>query len=196
MGRDVGGHANSNTAGTVEEQIGYPRREDNGLFVAAVVVLFEVDRILVDVGDELFGNRRHPHFGVAHGSGRIAIDGAEVALTVDERVAHGEGLGEPNHCVIDGNVVVGVVAAEYVSDDASALAVAGVCPGAGVEHAPDDAPLNGLEAVLDPWERARHDHTHGVVEIALAHLDFDATWANRGSRLHGHGDAPAWGNGS
>ena len=44
----------------------------------------EVDGFLVDVGEQLVRDPGHAHFGVAHRRGRIAVDGAEVALAVDQ----------------------------------------------------------------------------------------------------------------
>ena len=66
-----------------------------------VVVRDEVDGLLVDVGEQLLRDPRHPHFGVAHRRGRIAVDRAEVALAVDEQVAHRERLGHAHDRVVD-----------------------------------------------------------------------------------------------
>ena len=62
--------------------------------------------------------------GVPVGRGGVAVDRAEVALPVDERVAHREVLGEADHRVVDDCVAVRVVLAEHVADDRRALAVA------------------------------------------------------------------------
>ena len=52
-----------------------------------VVVGHEVDGLHVDVGEHLAGDAHHAALGVTHGRGRIAVDGAEVALAVDQRIA-------------------------------------------------------------------------------------------------------------
>ena len=62
---------------------------------------------------------REARLGVPVGRRRIAVDRAEVALAVDERVAHREVLREADHRVVDGCVAVRVVLAEHVADDAS-----------------------------------------------------------------------------
>ena len=59
--------------------------------------------------------------GVAHGGGAIAIDIAEIALAVDQRVALGEILGEAHQGVVDRLVAVRVELADDVADDAGAL---------------------------------------------------------------------------
>ena len=74
---------------------------------------------------------REARLGVAHGGRRVAVDGAEVALAVDERVAHGEGLREAHHRLVDGGVAVRVVLTEDLTDDAwrsSCTAESGVRP--------------------------------------------------------------------
>jgi hypothetical protein len=47
--RDVGGHADGDAAGAVDEQIGEARRQNDGLALGIIVVVLEVDRVLVDV---------------------------------------------------------------------------------------------------------------------------------------------------
>ena len=83
----------------------------------------EVDALLVDVGEELDGELGEARFGVAVRGRRIAVDRAEVALPVDERVAHREVLREADHRVVDAGVAVRVVVGEHVADDLGALAV-------------------------------------------------------------------------
>ena len=65
----------------------------------------------------------HPALGVTHGRRRIAVDRAEVALTVDEHVAHREVLGHADERVVDRAVAVRVVLTDDVADDARALEV-------------------------------------------------------------------------
>jgi hypothetical protein len=66
---------------------------------------------------------RQARLGVAVGRRRVAVDRAEVALAVDERVAHREVLREADHRVVDAGVAVRVVLAEHVADDRGALLV-------------------------------------------------------------------------
>ena len=58
---------------------------------------------------------RHPHFGVTHGRGVVAVHRTEVALTVDQHVAHGEILRHPDDGVIHGDVAMRVFT-DYVTD--------------------------------------------------------------------------------
>ena len=60
-------------------------------------------------------------FGVTIGRGRIAVDRAEVALSIDQRIAQGKRLRQANQRVIHREVAVRVVFAHHFSDDAGAL---------------------------------------------------------------------------
>ena len=88
--RDVGRHADRDAGRAIDQQIGNAGGKDFGLEFAFVVVGAEIDGFLVDVFEQRGGDAREPGFGVPHGRGRIAIDRAEVALAIDQRIAHGE----------------------------------------------------------------------------------------------------------
>ena len=100
VGRDVGGHADGDALAAVDQQVREPRRQDVGLFVTAVEVGREVDGVLVDVGQQLHGQRRQSTLGVAVRRRGVAR-GAEVAVGVDEAVADTEVLAEPDQRVVD-----------------------------------------------------------------------------------------------
>ena len=72
-----------------------------GSLLALVVVRLEVDRVLVDVGEQRVGDLGEPRLGVAHGRRRIAVHRAEVALPVDQRQAHREVLRHAHQRVVD-----------------------------------------------------------------------------------------------
>ena len=59
--------------------------------------------------------------GVAHGGGVIAVDIAEIALPVDQRIALREILREPHQRVIDRLVAVRMELADHVADHARAF---------------------------------------------------------------------------
>ena len=120
--RDGGRHADGDAAGTVGEQIGKGRRQHDGLFVLAVIGGAEIDRVLVEAFQQRLGGFRQAAFGVAHGGGVIAVDIAEIALAVDQRIAHGEFLRETHQRVIDGLVAMGMVFADDVAHHAGAFA--------------------------------------------------------------------------
>ena len=64
---------------------------------------------------------------------------------------------------------MGVVFAQAVAHDAGALAVGLVGRVAQFQHGVEDAPLHGLEAVLDPGQGALEDDVLRVGDHAVVH---------------------------
>ena len=178
--RDVGRHADRDAAGAVDQKIGKARRQHHRLALGIVVIGLEIDGVLVEILDQRAGDAFEAHFGVAHGRRRIAVDRAEVALPVDQRQAHGEILRHAHQRVVDRLVAVRMIFADHVADDAGGFAVRLVPLVAVLVHRVEDAPMHGLEPVARIRQRARHDHAHGVIEVALLHLLGDRNRANIG----------------
>ena len=168
--RDVGGHAHGDAGCAVDQEVRKARRQDERLLLAPVVVRLEVDRVGVEVAQHLARQGRQPRFGVPHRGSRIVVDRAEVALAVDQRVAHGEVLRQPHERVVDRRVAVRVVVAHHVADDAGALGVRPVGLQAVLVHREQHAAVDGLEPVAGVGQRPAHDHRHRVVEVGGAHL--------------------------
>ena len=173
VGRDAGGHAHGDALGAIHQQIREARRQDDGLFHAAVVVGDEIHRVLVDVPHHLVGHPRQAGLGVAHGRRGIPVDGAEVALAIHQHVAHGKGLGHADEGVVDRRVAMGMVLAHHVADGAGGLLVGPVPVVARLLHGKEHPAVHGLEAVADIGQGPAHDDAHGVVQVGLPHLFFD-----------------------
>ncbi len=171
---DVGGHADGDATGAVDQQVREAAGQDRRLLRAAVVVRGEVDRVLVDVAQHLHGQRRQPRLGVPHGGRWVVARGAEVAVAVDQRVAQRPGLGEAHQGVVDRRVAVRVVVTHDVTDDARTLEVTAVRAVTTVVHRVQDAAVHRLEAVTDLRQRPADNDRHRVVEVRPLHLDFDA----------------------
>ncbi len=181
---DVGGHADGNAGGAVDEQVREARREDDGLLLAVVVVGLEVDGVLLDLAHHLDGERRHLALGVPHGGGLVVALAAEVALAGHQRVPHGPRLREAHEGVVDGGVAVGVVEAHDLAHHAGALVPAAVRAVAAVPHRVQDATVDGLEPVAHVRQGAPHDDAHCVVEVGALdlHLEVDGVNAPEGGR--------------
>ena len=67
--RDVGRHADRDTAGAVGQQVGEPAGQHGRLLHPAVVVRDEIDCLLVDFAQHLHRQRSQPRFGVPHAAG-------------------------------------------------------------------------------------------------------------------------------
>ena len=171
--RYVGRHADGDTRGAVDQQVRHPGRQHRRLRLGFVVVRDEIDRFLVDVGQQLRGEARHAHLGVAHRGRGVAVHRAEVALSVDEQVAHRERLRHAHDGVVHRRVAVRVVLADHVADDARRLLVGLVPVVAELAHRVQHAAMHGLQAVADVGQRAPHDHAHRVIEVRPLHLVFE-----------------------
>ena len=165
--RNAGGHANGDTGGAIGQQVGKGRRQHHRLLVFAVVGAPEVDGVLVEAVEQRLGHRRQPRLGVAHRCRGIAVDVAEVALALDQRIAHGEVLGEANQRLVDGRIAVRVVAADDVADDPGALLEPGCRVQTQLAHRVEQAAMHRLQPVARIGERAANDGRDGVGQIAL-----------------------------
>ena len=165
--RDVGRHADGDAGGAVGEQVGEIGRQHRRLLLAPVVVGAEIDRVLVDAVEQPRGDLGQPRLGVAVGGRVIAVDVAEIALAVDQRIAHGEVLGEARQRVVDRLVAVRVEVAHRVADDLGAFPELALRAEPQLLHGVEDAPMHGLQAVAHVGQRAVHDGGERVGEIAL-----------------------------
>ena len=178
--RNIGRHADRDAAGAVDQQIGKARRQHHRLVLVAVVVGLEIDGVLVDVVEQRHRRLGQPAFGVAHGRRRIAVDRAEIALPVDQLQAHGKILRHAHQRVVDRLVAVRVIFAHHVADHARRFDVFLVGRVALLVHRKENAPVHRLQAVAHVGQRARHDHAHGVIEIAALHFLGDRDGAHIG----------------
>ncbi len=136
----------------------------------AVEVVAEIDGIHVDVGEQFLAHLGHAGFGVTHGCRAVAVHAAEIALTVDQRVAHREILRHAHERVVNGNIAVRVILAQHLADDARAFLVRRIGTHPQVVHRVENAAVNRLKSVARVGQRSRDDHAHGVIEIRFAHL--------------------------
>ena len=171
--RHAGRHADGDAGGAVEQEVRQPRRQHHRLVHGVVEVGLEVDRVAVEVGEHLGGDGREAGLGVSHLRGRVTVDGAEVALAGDERVAERERLREAHEGVVDGGVAVGMELAHHLADDARRLLERRGRPDAELLHPEQHPALHGFEAVAHVRQRARDDDRHRVVEVRVPHLVFD-----------------------
>ncbi len=99
--RDRGRHADRDALRAVGQKIRKSAGQNARLFRRAVVTRAELDAVLVDAIKQEPRDIGHAGFGVAVGGGIIAVDVAEIALAVDQRIARGKILREPHHGVVD-----------------------------------------------------------------------------------------------
>ena len=165
--RDRGRHADRDALRAVGEQVREGGRQHDRLLVGLVVGLAEIDRVLVDALEQQPRHFGQPRLGVAHGRGVIAVDIAEIALPVDQRIALGEILRHAHEGVVDRLVAVRVELTHHVADDAGAFL--GRRPGIEAQqaHGVQDAAVDRLQPVARIRQRPVHDGGERVGEIAL-----------------------------
>ncbi len=166
--RDGGGHADRDAGGAVGQQVGEAAGQHDGLVLLAVVVGAEIHRVVVDAVQHGAGDRGHPRLGVAHGRRVIAVDVAEIALALDQRVAGGEILRQAHQRVVDRGLAVRVVLADHVADHAGAFLEPGGRVQPQLVHGVDQPAVHRLQPVAHVRQGARHDGGQRVGEIALA----------------------------
>ena len=165
--RDRGRHADGDAGRTVGQQVGKAARQHDRLFRRAVVVGAEIDGVLVDALQQRLGDLGQPRLGVAHGRGVIAVDIAEIALPLDQRIADGEFLGEPHQRVVDRLVAMRVILADHVADHARALLEGAVGIEPQLPHGIQQAAMHRLQPVAHIRQRARHDGRQRIGQVAL-----------------------------
>ena len=158
----VGGHTDRNALRAVDDQVREAGRQNRRFFFGAVVVCDEINGVLVDIADHFNGEFVHSRFGVTHRGRFIAIDGAEVAVTVNQGVAKGERLGQTDQRQIQRGVAVRVIFTHDVADDTSGFLIRFVRLHARFVHAEDDAALNRFQTVADIRNRTRDDNRHRI----------------------------------
>ena len=119
----VGGHADGDSTRSIGQEEGEGCRQYGGLAERVVVVGAEVNGLLLDIGEHLIPDPAHLRLGVPHRRSRVAVNGTEVPLWRDHRVAEAEVLGEAHQRIVDRRIPVGVVLAQYVSDDTGTLLI-------------------------------------------------------------------------
>ncbi len=145
--RNVGRHPDRDSVRAVDQQVRKLRGQDLGFLLGAVEVGNEVYGVLLDIGQHPLRQPGQAAFGIAVGGGRVAVDRAEVALTVDQRIAQAPRLGHPHQRLVDRAVAVRMIALEHFAHDAGALGVAPVGEQPFAEHRVEDAAMDRLQAV-------------------------------------------------
>ena len=173
VGRDFCRHPDGDAVGAVDEQVRHGGRQHDGLLQRTVEILLKIDGIFVDVAEHLFGEARHAGLGIPHRRRRIPVDRPEVALPVDERIAHGKILRHAHHGIVNGRITMGMVFAQHFADDTGAFLVRTARRQAQLAHPVQHAPVDGLQPVAHIGQRPAHDHRHRIVDVRGLHLVLD-----------------------
>ena len=123
MRRNVGGHTHSNARAAIYQQVRHPRRQYVGHGEGVVVVVDEIHRVFVEIGQQLRSHLCHAHFGITHRRWRVGVNGAKVSLAVDQQITHREILSHTHHGFVHRAVAVRVIFTNHITHHASRLNV-------------------------------------------------------------------------
>ena len=168
MGRHVGRHADRDARGAIAQKVRKGRRQHDGFFQRAVIVRAEIDGILGQPLHQGLGGGGQTGLGVAGGGGVVAVDIAEIALTVDQRIAHGKGLRQTRHGIIDRRIAMRVIVAHHVAGDLGRFAERPGRRQAQLAHRVKDAAMHGLEPIAGIGQRTVHDRRQRIGQVTLA----------------------------
>ena len=181
--RNVGGHADSDARRAVQQDVRQSRWQQPGLAQRAVEIRTPLGRPLLELRQERLCEPREARLGVAHRGERFRIvGGAPVPLPFDQRVSHGERLGQQHHGLVAGLIAVGMELADDIAHGARGLLELRRGAEAELRHGVDDPPLHRLESVRHVRQRAVEDDVHRVVEISLAGEGADGSLLDVGWR--------------
>ena len=154
MRRDIGRHADRDTARAIDQKIREARRQDDGLQFLLIVVGLEIDRVLVDVGEQAIGKAGQAGLRIAHRRRRIAVHRSEIALPLDQRRPHREVLRHTDHGVINRRVAVGMIFTHDIADRAGRFTEPAIPIVSGLLHPVQNTAMDRLQAVADIGERS------------------------------------------
>ncbi len=119
------------------------------------------------------GKLLHADFGITHRRRPVAVDRAEVTLTVNEGIAQGKVLGHADDGVVGGSIAVRMILTDDVTDDAGRLFVSFVPVVPHFVHGKEAAPMHRLQPVAHIRQRPADDDAHRVIHVGTLHFVFN-----------------------
>ncbi len=170
VGGDGCGHADGDTRRAVGQKVGKAGRKHCRLPHGAVIGVVKIYGVALQILQHGPGDLGESGFGVAHGGSAVAIDVAEVALTVHQGVTRGEILSQTHHGVISGLIAVGMELADDVADHTGRFFRRRGGLQAQGPHGVEDAAVDRLQTVADVRQGAADDGGKRVCQIAALQL--------------------------
>ena len=181
--RNAGRHADADAGGPVDQELRIAGRKHFRLGFGFVEVRDHVDRIFVDIGQQLFREALHTALGIPARRGGVAVDVAEVALPLDQRIAHGKVLRETNQRIIDRGIAVRMVFTHHFADDAGALDGGVRFAEPELAHRVQDAAVHRLETVTHIRDGTADVDAERILQICSMHDIFNIYLKIPGSQI-------------
>ena len=116
MRGDIGRHTHRNARTAINQQIRHFGRQNQGFFLATVVIWPKIDGFFVQIGQKVMGDLAQADLGIAHCSSVIPVHGAKVTLAVNQHIAQREVLRHTNDGVIHRRITVRMVFTDYIAN--------------------------------------------------------------------------------
>ena len=171
--RNIRRHTNRDARPAIDQQIRKLRRQNRWFLHAIIIVWLEVDRVFVDVCQQVLRGLGHAAFCIAHRGGWIIIDRAEITLPVNQHQRHGMGLCQAHQRIINRAVAMRVIFAHHIANNRGRFAIFLVWRVTAFLHRIEDTAVNRLQTIAHIRQRAGNNHAHRIVEIRAFHLVFD-----------------------
>ena len=169
MRRNIGSHADRNTAGTVHQQIGKTAGKNHGFLLRLIEVGHEVHSILVDISKHFHGDFGQSGLRITHGRRAVAVLGTEVSVSVNKRIASGPFLCHIDQGSVNGAVSMGMIFTHGITDDTGTFSVRLIRTVVQLDHGVKHTPLHRLQTIPHIRKRSGCDNAHGVVDIGIFH---------------------------
>jgi len=149
MRRYIGSHTNSDTGGAIDQQPRNTGWKNQWFVFGFIVVRAEIDRFLVEVGQEFVGQLGHANFCITHGRCGITINRTKVTLAIDQHVAHRKRLCHADNGVIHGGITMWMVFTNNITHHSGGFFIGFVPVVAQYTHSVKYAPVNRFQAIPD-----------------------------------------------
>ena len=169
MGRYICSHSHRDTGSTVYQKIRISSRKHGRLFFGLIKIRDKINRILGDIRKHFHGYFRKPCLGISHGRRSVAVNRAEISMSVHKHISHGPVLCHINQCPVNGAVAVRMIFTHRITDDTRTFSVGLVGPVIQLDHRIKDTSLNRLEAIPYVRKSPGSDNAHGIIDIGALH---------------------------
>ncbi len=117
MRRDVRGHAHGNARSAIEQHIRDTGGQNQRLFKRVIEVRPKIDRVFIQISQQLLGQFLQTSLGVTHRRRCVTIHGTEVALAIHQQVAHRKILCHTSHGFVHCRIAVRVIFTQHLTHD-------------------------------------------------------------------------------
>ena len=184
MGGNVGGHTHGNTGRTVDEQSRQFGRQYRRFHQRTVVVGNHFNGVFIQIAQHFFGNALQAAFGITHSGGGIAVNGTEVALSVNKRLAQGEILHHAYQRIVNGSVAVRMIFTQHIAYHTGGFFVRFIVFQTHFVHGIQHAAVHGFKAVAHIGQGAPDDYAHRVVNVIRPHFPRNVALLNIAEQVH------------